>query len=70
MNDPRLAGSYDSLTEDEVRDMVRAMYRDGASVRAIMGSHPRLSYRRVRGILASAGELRNNHGWRAIGKVT
>jgi hypothetical protein len=45
---------------------VVALYRGGASVRAIVGMHPSLSYRRVREILASAGELRDNHGWRSL----
>jgi hypothetical protein len=55
----------DMLTDEEIV----SRYRGGASLRAIVGAHPLLSYRRVRGILDAAGELRERHGWRAIGRT-
>lgn len=67
MSDPDAVAHPTSYVGVDI-DVV-ALYRGGKSVRAIVGMHPRLSYRRVREILASAGELRTRHGWRAVNRT-
>jgi hypothetical protein len=65
MNDPRpldVGARIDPPSDEEIA----AMYREGRSLRGIVDTHPRLSYRRVRGILAASGELRSNHEWRSL----
>jgi len=66
MSDPRPMDLTTGLPAMPADDEIAAMYREGRSLRAIVGMHPLLSYRRVRGILALAGELRERHGWRSM----